>query len=127
MRELTEYDAGFQSVTYTVKQGANISGKVGKGPSGLVAEIEIAIDPVRWLRRVYLRGIAVVEGMFILDVLGRSLDGTLLVVGGRPSNRLAIYPADGLVDPGSRRIHWLSSQFWREWIVDEPHGEKARA
>jgi hypothetical protein len=125
--ELTEYDAGFHHVDYRVKQGANVSGRVDYNAAGLHAQIEIAVDPIRWLHHVFYQGVAVIEGVFVLDVLARYPDGTLLVVAGRPSTLLAIYPADGLVCPRSRRIVWLSSQFWREWIVDEPHGEKAHA
>jgi len=118
---LTAYGEGFAGVAYGVHEGRNLRGDIVADPNGaLRARVEVAIEPLLWFRRVWRRQLAVVEGVFVLDVLGQAPDGRLLAVAGRPSPRqFAVELADALVCPRTRRLAWSPSQSWRRWVDRE--------
>jgi len=71
---------------------------------GTFSEISVSI-PASWYHRVYRRGIAVVDGCFVLDVLGED-EGGIRVLAGRQGPGYKVYPAQALITPAGRLI-WL--------------------
>jgi hypothetical protein len=70
--------------------------------------ITVTIPPV-WLARVYRRGLAVVDGWFVLDVLAEDEKG-YLVLAGRQGKEFEIYPSQAWVNrsaDGNWHLRWV--------------------
>jgi len=80
-----------------------------KGRTAWQADISVLMLP-QWYDRVYRRGLAVVDGIFVLDVFDEHWDG-IRVLAGR-QHRWSIYPAEAFIHLRSRRkrkrrVEWL--------------------
>ncbi len=66
-----------------------------------------AVVPLTWLVRVYQRGLAVVDGCFVLDVLSEDEKG-YTVLAGRQGRGFDVYPCQARVtaEDGSFRLRW---------------------
>jgi hypothetical protein len=70
-----------------------------------------ATVPLAWYVRVYRRGLAVVAGCFVLDVLAEDTQG-ITVLAGRQGRGFAVYPAQARITTakdGSLRLRWLEA------------------
>ena len=68
-----------------------------------------ACIPLRWYSSVWKRGLAVVDGYFVLDVLGEDEKG-IVVLAGKQGRGFDIYPCQARITTakdGSRRLCWI--------------------
>lgn len=68
-----------------------------------------ATVPLSWFTRVYRRGLAVVDGSFVLDVLGEDEKG-FTVLAGRQGRGFEVYPCRARITrtaDGGYRLRWL--------------------
>jgi hypothetical protein len=63
--------------------------------------------PLRWLPRVYSKGLALVGNMFVLDVLGERADGRLNLLVLKQGRGFKLAPRGAIYDAERGKIEWL--------------------
>ena len=110
-RSLTEWAGRQHTIAVKVGDTPTISSHAEtvwlKGRRGTNSYIEVTVS-LRWYTQVYQRGLAVVQGIFVLDVISEGEKG-ITVLAGRRGRGYSIRPAYARIVRtlgGGYRLYW---------------------
>ncbi|MBP2070767.1 hypothetical protein [Thermoanaerobacterium butyriciformans] len=74
--------------------------------SGNSTEITVSVPFIRWYKNVYQKGLALVDGIFILDILEETPDH-YIVLAGKKGRGFTITPCKAKINKTNKNLKWL--------------------
>lgn len=74
--------------------------------SGNSTEITVSIPFVHWYKHVYKKGLALVDGIFVLDILEETPD-YYIVLAGKKGRGFSIEPCKAKINKNNKNLKWL--------------------